>query len=61
MIALVRALASTRSFGQPCFPKPRTEECDPRHRRWTAIMDANGGFIGKVMRAFAGTGERAVC
>ncbi|MCA6119277.1 hypothetical protein J6524_31030 [Bradyrhizobium sp. WSM 1738] len=31
----------------------------PAEIAWTAIMDTNRGFIGKVMRAFAGTGERA--
>jgi hypothetical protein len=32
----------------------------PAEIAWTAIMDTNRGFIGKIMRAFAGTGERAV-
>lgn len=31
----------------------------PAEIAWTAIMDTNRGFIGKVMRAFAATGERA--
>jgi hypothetical protein len=31
----------------------------PAEIAWTAITDTNRGFIGKVMRAFARTGERA--